>query len=59
MKQVLRSSIVRCKFNARPYSYPKISDLPPEYLNDQPCFSGVGIYYTGSLFCKNVFLMAM
>ena len=24
-------------------------------MNDQPCFSGVGIDYTGSLFCKNVF----
>ena len=55
MKQVLRSCIVCRKFNARPYSYPKIPDLPPERLNDQPCFSGVGIDYTGSLFCKNVF----
>ena len=59
MKQVLRSSIVFCKFNARPYLYPKISNLPPEHLNDQPCFSGVRIDYTGSLFCKNVFLMTM
>ena len=50
-KQVLRSCIICRKFNARPYSYPKIPDLPPERLDDQSCFSGVGIDYTCSLFC--------
>ena len=55
MKQVLRSCIICRKFNARPYLYAKIPDLPPERLDDQLCFSGVGIDYTGSLFCKNVF----
>ena len=55
MKQVSRSSMICRKFNASPYSYPKIPDLLPERLDDQPSFSGVGIDYTGFLFCKNVF----
>ena len=55
MKQVLCSCIVCRIFDARPYSHPKIPDLPPECLNDQPCLSGIGIDYKGSLFCKNVF----
>ena len=59
MKQVSRSCMICRKFNASPYSYPKIPDLPPERLDDQPSFSGVGIDYTGFLFCKNVFLMTV
>ena len=34
VKQVLRSCIICRKFNARPYLYPKIPDLPPERLDD-------------------------
>ena len=52
MKQVLCSCIVCRIFDARPYSHPKIPDLPPECLNDQPCLSGIGIDYKGSLFLQ-------
>ena len=55
VKQVLRSCIACCKVNARLYLCPKVPDLHPERLNDQQFFSGVGIDYTGSLFCKKVF----
>ena len=55
MKHVLRHCVICRRFSFRPYSYPKIPDFPPAHLNDQRRFVGVGIDYTDSLFCRNVF----
>ena len=41
--------------NSRPYNYPVSPDLPSVRLNDDFSFSGIGVDYSGALYCKNLF----
>ena len=41
--------------NSRPYNYHVSPDLPCVPLNDHVIFSGIGVDYSGTLNCKNLF----
>ena len=41
--------------NSCPYNYPVSPDLSSVPLNDDVSFSGIGIDYSGALYCKNLF----
>ena len=55
IKQIIRRCIICRKLNSRPYNYPQSPNLPSVRLNDDICFSGIGVDYSGALYCKNVF----
>lgn len=55
IKQYLHKCIICKKFNVRPYNYPKQADLPAHRVNESQCFSSIGIDYTGTLYCKDIY----
>ena len=55
VKQILKQCITCRKLNAQPCNYPQLPNLPSVRLNEDNCFSGIGVDYSGALYCKNVF----
>ena len=55
VKQILKQCITCRKLNARPYNYPQSPNLPSVRLNEDNCLSGIGVDYSGAVYCKNVF----
>ena len=55
IKQIIKRCITCRKLNSRPYNYPQSPNLPAVRLNDDICFSGIGVDYSGALYCKDLF----
>ena len=55
IKKILSKCVTCRKVNSRSYNYPVSPDVPSELLNDDVSFSGIGVDYSGALYCKNLF----
>ena len=55
VKKLLRPCVVCRKLNTRPYSYPRVSELPEFRFDDQYAYSCTGADYFGPLYCLSVF----
>ena len=55
IKKILSKCVTCRKVNSRPYNYPVSPDVPSVRLNDDVSFSGIGLDYSGALYCKNLF----
>ena len=55
IKKILNKCVTCRKLNSRPYNYPVSPDLPFVRLNDDISFSGIGVDYSGALYCKSLF----
>ena len=55
IKKILSKCVTCRKVNSRPYNYPVSPDVPSVRLNDDVSFSGIGVDYSGALYCKNLF----
>ena len=55
IKRILSKYVTCRKVNSHLYNYPVSPDLPSVPLNDDVSFSGIGVDYSGALYCKNLF----
>ena len=55
IKKILSKCVTCRKVNSRSYNYPVSPDIPSVLLNDDVSFSGIGVDYSGALYCKNLF----